>query len=161
MGTVGKGVILHKTGAKRNFKPELRYNTVVGKPGADFSSPMAKLGSKTCVILCPRVGALFGHQNHQTRGSGWCSNSPVSSCCVCYYVQKGPGDWQPRSLAPRLDVCHLCRNSGSSIRMPWHSSAPMWAHHLCCRFPASRNKWGPHDANPDLGSVQVTDVWGG
>lgn len=109
---------------------------------------------KPRVILCPRVGA-------SDRGLGWCSNSPISSCCVCCYIQKGPGDWHPWSLAPLLNVYHLCRISGSSIRMSWHSSALMWAYHLCCLFPASRNKWGPHDANPDLGSVQVTDVWGG
>lgn len=126
-----------------------------------FTSSMAKLGSKTRVILCPTVGALFGHQSHQAGGFRCRSSSPISSSHICCYVQKGPVDWQPHSLAPCLDVSCICHNSGPSIRMSWHSSALMWAYYLCCLFPASRNRWDPHDAKPDLGFVQVTDVWGG
>ena len=124
-----------------------------------FSSPMAKLGSKTRVILCPKWGHCLA--TRIIRQGAWEADLTAPSLAAMSVVQKGPRDWQPRSLALHLDVYHLRHNSGSSIRMSWHSSALMWAYHLCRLFPASRNRWDPHDANPDLGSVQVTDVWGG
>ena len=91
----------------------------------------------------------------------WDADSHVSCSHICCYVRKWLIDWQPCSMALHLAACPLCCNSDTSTRMSWHSSALMWAYHLCPLCPASRNRWDPHDADADLGSVQVTDVWGG
>lgn len=71
-----------------------------------------------------------------------------------------PTDWQPCPWALRFAVHHVV----TILALPadaLHPHVMTWAYQLRPLFPDSRNRQNPHDANVDLGFLQVTDVWGG